>query len=860
MSFLCERAVSESTQDRSEIARRQPMHQGQDGMELDGKPTVRRRHEEALAADAPQLGQKSCLIGSRPDMLDDGARVREVEGAVRERQLPAIGAPERHAGVNLLEKRGIVESDRGDPRLVRIPGLEVIRMIVRTIACCAHIDNRVLRLDTKLEKEAAVHSSALMPSDPHGEALRRSDVVLSVDGHRFNYRAILKTQWWRLKRWPWLALLAGGCVLAGALARFWAIGRWPLAVDEYYIAESVRSILRTGIPELPCGGFYGRGLLLQYGAAALQLASVGPELAPRLIAAVSSLAALPAVYVLGRRLAGPQIGLAAVAIVALSVWEVEVARFGRMYAPFQAIFLWYLVCFVRYTIDGVRGALAGMIALSALGALVWEGGAMIVATSLLPPFLARPSGRLERRDAIYLAGMAICLALVWRLANLNTVGMNDAADLPANYEEATRIDPSRLAGAIMPLLTLRAHPAWAVVALVPAAIALLAAARILRELPARERPAPALGLAAAVGCVLAQQIELAGAIVLLLLLIGAFRAGELFSRPMLAFHASVLASTFFWVAYSLATSDWVAPGVSLPRKLLLLGFELTRFPDILRVIAVPWGRTVPVLSAALLALLAGACLHAITRPANTSRSERAFLLIFVGLLLCVGAADPPRFETRYVFFLYPLALLIALTTIARGARAILPSSRLALPAGVLAALCAFALAEDFQPRHLWNIGTYAINYRIGMSDLEADHYQNRSETRSAAIWLSRHVDARHDLIINTFPGVDFYFPNMSFFFMPDSDPRFENWSCRHGTVARWSNRPLIHTLQGLEAELASGRRTWMVVETARFGPFLSKLPGVRSRVEWSSRAGDISIISLQFEALQTRTISALQQR
>ena len=79
---------------------------------------------------------------------------------------------------------------------------------------------------------------------------------------------------------------------------------------------------------------------------ALQYAGLSPELAPRLIAALSSLIALPAVYLLGRRLGGRNIGLLAVAILAISVWETEVARFGRMYAPFQAIFVWYLVCFL----------------------------------------------------------------------------------------------------------------------------------------------------------------------------------------------------------------------------------------------------------------------------------------------------------------------------------------------------------------------------------------------------------------------------------------------------------------------------------------------------------------------------------
>ena len=42
---------------------------------------------------------------------------------------------------------------------------------------------------------------------------------------------------------------------------------------------------------------------------------------------------------------GRDVGLIAVAVLALSVWEIEIGRFGRMYAPFQALFAWYIVFF-----------------------------------------------------------------------------------------------------------------------------------------------------------------------------------------------------------------------------------------------------------------------------------------------------------------------------------------------------------------------------------------------------------------------------------------------------------------------------------------------------------------------------------
>ena len=153
------------------------------------------------------------------------------------------------------------------------------------------------------------------------------------------------------------------CVIAGIAARFWALGKWPLAIDEYYFAQSVQNVLHFGIPKFPCGGLYVRGLLLQYASALLQLAGLSAELAPRLIAAVCGIIALPAAFKIGRRIGGRDVGLLAVAVLALSVWEIEIGRFGRMYAPFQALFAWYIVFFLAYVVDGKRRALAPMLLL-----------------------------------------------------------------------------------------------------------------------------------------------------------------------------------------------------------------------------------------------------------------------------------------------------------------------------------------------------------------------------------------------------------------------------------------------------------------------------------------------------------------
>jgi 4-amino-4-deoxy-L-arabinose transferase-like glycosyltransferase len=635
------------------------------------------------------------------------------------------------------------------------------------------------------------------------------------------------------------------CVVAGTLARFWNLGKWPLAIDEYYFAQSVQNLLHYGFPKFACGGYYVRGLLLQYGSAALQLTGLSAELAPRLIAAVCTLVALPAAFQIGRRLGGRDVGLIAVAVLALSVWEVEIGRFGRMYAPFQCLFLWYVVFFLRYVIDNRRRAAIPMLVLSALGFAVWEGGIFLVLTNLLPPFIRHPDGRLTGRDWLYLVGCSLLLipAYYLTMADLRT----SDSDMPADYVEPPDTpSESRLDAAIPPFKTLKAHIAWAAAFLVPLAVVLWAGVQQLRlRLQPKAEPLALLGMLLVLGCSALQQFELAVGVLLVLVLLGIVSTESLSLAKARPLYIAVLACAVFWVAFGVAVSDWHTPGLSSLHTLFLLGYEFVRFPDAVRQVAMPWARTVPLLSLGLFILVAANILRGVLHYRDTAPAERILLALFVVLFLAAAASNPPRQETRYVFFLYPLALLFSILTIGRFMRRMLGDSSLGAAAATVVCLIAFVLSEDFRPQHLWNIDSEAINFRIGMGSRLSGHYHPRSDSRAAATWLQAHAVPGQDLVIIAFPGVDFYYPKSDYYFVAESDPRFESWACSRGTTQRWSNLPMIHSYAALQSRITTGRRVWMVLEPSRMQPILATLPPGDWTLEWTSREHDISIVSVR---------------
>jgi hypothetical protein len=633
-----------------------------------------------------------------------------------------------------------------------------------------------------------------------------------------------------------LLAITFAAVLVGIYARFKGLGTWPLGIDEYYTARTVQNVLRTGLPEYACGGYYARGLLVQYLGALLQLGGMSPELSLRLIAAVSSLAVLPAAYILGRRAGGITTGLLTVTVLALSVWEVEMARFARMYAPFQAVFVSYVIFFLRYTLDKEARALWSMIVLSVVGALVWEGGVFLAALNLLPPIVNHAGGRLSRRDWRYLAGTALLVPPLFLLATNNLRMYSREYPFPPGWTgpATSHFFVSGLKAGTAPLTTLPAHPFWLVLALVP----LLCFALALRWVWGfRSRWITALGLLAALGAAAAHQFLLFGVIILLLLLLRLLGWRELFSRASWPFGAAVAVSAAFWIAYGLATSDWRAnPDQSLPQTVALLGYEFVRFPDFALEIARPWAKAVPILGLALFVLITAACIRVIRNEDAELTAERVILIILVLLLLAASASHPPRHETRYLFFLYPLAVIIALMALARASAMVVRAASWQPQAGAIAAaalgLAGFALTEDFQPYHLLNVDTASINFRIDMKPEVAAHYYARSDVRAAAQWLAQNT-SESDTVISSYQSLEFYYPHVDYFYMESTDRRFSGWSCRGGTVERWGNTPLLYTIPSLQAQFTTGKRVFYVLDRRNLEKMPTELQRRQHAVAWT---------------------------
>jgi hypothetical protein len=634
-------------------------------------------------------------------------------------------------------------------------------------------------------------------------------------------------------------IVTAAALVAGLYGRFKGIGTGPLGVDEFYISRSVDNVLRTGLPHFPCGGYYTRGVLFQYVVALLRLRGLPAEFAGRLVAAISSLLVLPAAYLLGRRIHGRTVGLLVVTVLAVSIWEIEMARFGRMYAPFQAVFAWYLVFFLRYTLDRNRRALGAMVALSVLGVLTWEGGVFIGLVNLLPPFIQQKNGRLRRPDWLYLLGMLLLLCLLI----FATRDLRGFATAPLEVVGASDVEDGAL-GLSSFLVTWRNGWGWFGLSLVPLAIA-AASLRWIWSLRGRWLAASGLGIALLAAML--HQFLAAAATLLLLLLLGLVDRRELTVPAARLFWLSILASAAFWLAFCALSGVWsadLAATATIPNQLMAIAQHVLGLPNVLEEAVRPWGRVLPLLGIGLLVALSSLIIRTIARR-DALTVTSVLLIVLVILLLAVGAIPTDRVETRYTFFLYPLALTLSIAALATWSEAWFADRRQALLATSLASLGLFALSEDFQPQHLAHVDSAAVTFRIGMPPSVGDHYYQRSDTRGAAHWLTANVHDG-DLVINSIPSIDQYYHQTDFFFLDAGDPRYETYVCRDGTEDRWTQRPLLYTMDALSTKRAPGRRLFLIIYADQTSTVLSeaKTHGWSVRRAWSSVDGGIDVLVL----------------
>jgi hypothetical protein len=601
-------------------------------------------------------------------------------------------------------------------------------------------------------------------------------------------------------------------IAVGVFARLKGLGKWPFSGDEFHTVQAVRYILEKGVPEFPSGGYYMRGILLQYLMAFSSILGLKEEFGYRLVTAVFNLSAFPAIYLLGKKISGTMVACAATAIFSLSLWEIEFARFARMYAPFQAVFIWYIYFLYMAVVEGKKTARRWMLGLSLFSLFLYEGGIFLLVLNFFPLLFEKVEGRLNYA----FLSVGLLLGGYWFLTTkFGTIGA--IPPLPAGYHTAGSREGSVLLPSILGFAAVKKGGISGAMFSLFYLFNFLFVFLVFKGNPAGWRDwRRRLCLVVIVIACAMNLFFLAFSIGLAFLLLEwiSFEDKRV-SYARIAVWASLfnlafVSTTFFVANFPGLQSFEKWPGLIM--DFLLISFK---YPNLLNKVIYQWISAFPV-HCVLLTVVAATWIFVLAvRNIKGHLGFKFLSAVTIVVLLGVSMLKTPYDAPRYSFFAYPMIVIIFCISLFNLVSFFAKRQPLNIAVCITSILGFLVLSEDFSVKHAFAVDSEKIFFRIGMNKWQRVHYYPNMDTRGVAKVVNANLK-NGDIVISRMRPVCYYLTQVDYVFYANTGPEFANYSSSQGTREKWTGAKLIYHEDALWQLLEkSEKRIWLITQSEK---------------------------------------------
>ncbi len=605
-------------------------------------------------------------------------------------------------------------------------------------------------------------------------------------------------------------VIISAAVLIGIYIRIKGIGTWPLALDEYYIIKSSENILKYGLPQFPNGGYYTRGILMQYLIAPLLTLGVKAEVAGRIFPLISNLIAIPALYLISKRVGNRLVATIAVVIFSLSIWEIEFARFARMYAPFQAIFLWYMYFALKDFENKNFSNYRWLLILSTISIFIYEGSLFLAVFNFVPFVVIK---KIKPKFLVW-AILIFIFSAFMNTFDFRTICSNPI--FPPEYLSLNQMGNNLPPVKLPPILLQFAfqNVISTVFSSVLLAVNFILTLRCIKSIENKNFWSISSIL---VLSILALFNQFGLMILLFLILIFwnfldvHFSDKKTISNLLLI----LIINLIFWYVFGLLTKNWqvlFSDFSSLSvwgiTKKLLVGFF--NYPDNYFTF-INYFSTIPIITISSVVALISLFLFFSTQKEKSGQIKFLFgAVIFLGLI----ATFPTLLyqETRYTFFLAPLVLALVLVSVNELTNLMNKKKIFSNIGFVLIVMAVFISSNDFNLYHLLNIDKQEVNYRMIYKDNHFRvHLYRRWDVLTPMQFVKNNLK-KGDLIMINENSHEYYLPRVDYFNFDYKHHAFATLAVEGGRKERWSNAKLIYTEKDL-INLIENRKTtiWFTV-------------------------------------------------
>ena len=618
-----------------------------------------------------------------------------------------------------------------------------------------------------------------------------------------------------LRKIPWTVLEAGLVALLATLAcwlRYRHLGMLGLYGDEDHSFLAVKGVLETGWPQMPSGMIYPRGLIYTYLAAGFSFMIGLSEEALRLPSVMFSVLTLVLLYIVARDLRGPIEALVTVALFTVSTWDVEMARYARMYEIFLFFSLLSTYGFYRGFLRGEKG---WRLAVPVLFFLTMTLHALGVFLLLLfaSVFLVRlPEGMTTRKAIAY--GGAIGIAdVAWvKLENMPYVNaFRDAVLKDGDTGERLRLPQVELVRSV-----LDAWPDGGMFFIVMAVVTAVFLVLVQRVTTGGPRILTWLIASGMVISAVTHTYVIAVFLIAYQIYTNGRGLAAIFDKPFWPYYGFAVVTAGLWVGWALSKGidgQALSPKDTLE---LLLSYPFMNFRVLKGAFPV---MTLLVVIGALVLFHQASC--------QAYRASSAFLLVaLLGPLLAIGLIRPWPW-IGYLFMIYPFFLVTYACTIVQGFQWVAgiiskPKEELIQSWRTGAILvCSLLLAPLLARGHSLSeaLAISGRTYATPVQDVEIFEYLKHPDHKTAALYVRNHKGTG-DIVI----AMDFI--SAAYLGRIDFLLRTEGYLVPGLQLKReiFLGCPILHDLGELQAVIESqtGGDVWLITSSEHWGPHLKE--------------------------------------
>jgi hypothetical protein len=570
------------------------------------------------------------------------------------------------------------------------------------------------------------------------------------------------------------------------------LGKWALTIDEYYFSRSVSFILEKGIPEFPDGGYYVRGISLQYLTAMSALMFDEWEFAVRLVPLIFGIVTIPLFYLLCRFYLPTLPSILCTMILVLSSWHIEFSRFSRMYSAFQFVFLAFLYfLYSGYWLKKRHHQIIAW-ALAFLAIFFYEGSVFLPFLLLLVLFLEDSLFVKKSQELIIVAGILLGLNYLAHGVGYRFLGVENA--FPVETSSLNKDGPLIFPRLGLFLAVWKSFPAvMSYLLLVGGAIFVF-----LKQIQGK-RDFWTIALVSLTS--IFPLMHQFGLLIFFLLLFFLARKNVLenFIMNRRFWIPYLCASLVFWLAFGFLSSNNWASGASLIMLSKKMAISIFLYPEFYRSVFNPFAKSVPIWGfLVMLAISISVIRNLFARQVS---SGPFLIMVILSCLFILGIFKTPYMSTRYSFFFFPIVLIIGYTEIASLGRWIekikWKKSITILQRGfVFIPLIMFSFTEDFNLQHILHVSSKEINFRMGKYSNYSKHWYKRQDFESPARFVNNVYQEGDAIAIDYVPS-SFYLNKPFINYIPIENKRFRGVTRKEGTEEIWTGRPLVYSLERL---------------------------------------------------------------